>query len=134
MENESNGLNFRSWKSSPEYSVFFIQPDMNSPSLRTLTCSILLSTKQSMWVARNQTLKYIMGLFCKWVFFFFFALQKLKEKAAFRNPDESYTLLIFLISIHVLCFVESKTEQWTRFPSLCGHLSSPKSSPLDSNC
>ena len=107
------------------------------------------------------------------------------------------SLLTFLISTHMLCFVESKTEhvsvhvsvlflgdfmavcwtkktksfgldlswtktksirldfhvqklspmnlismyrnrvQWTRFPGLCGHLvqlSSPKSSPLDSNC
>ena len=103
------------------------------------------------------------------------------------------TLLIFLISTHMLCFGESKTEhvssftcslswlfhvrvlneenrvlwawfpwtkiesvgldfhvqqpspldsismcrnrvQWTRFPGLRGRLSSPKSSPLDSNC
>ena len=103
------------------------------------------------------------------------------------------TLLIFLISTHMLCFVESKIEhvssftcslpwwfhlrvlneenrvlwawfpwtkiesvgldfhvqqpspldsismcrnrvQWTRFPGLRGRLSSPKSSPLDSNC
>lgn len=32
-----------------------------------------------------------MGLFCKWVFF---AVQKLKEKAAFRNPDEFYFKMI----------------------------------------
>ena len=136
MEIESNGLDFRSWKSSPRYSVSFIQhTDMKSPRKNTwmkLTCSVLLSTKQSMWVeiknfflyctlsniykyffifisrharkkfellekhkdyveraqafhkkedtlrvsvlasclAGNQTLKYIMGLFCKWVFFF----------------------------------------------------------------
>ena len=76
--------------------------------------------------------------------FFFFALQKLKEKAAFRNPDEFYTLLIFLISTHMLCFVESKTEHvsvlflgdfmcWTKkieYSELDHH--EQKSSPLDS--
>ena len=54
----------------------------------TLRVSVLASC-----LAGNQTLKYIMGLFCKWVFFFF-ALQKLMEKVAIRNPDEFYFKMI----------------------------------------
>ena len=38
-------------RSSPKNLVFFVQhTDMKSPRKRTLTCSVLLSTKQSMRV------------------------------------------------------------------------------------
>ena len=172
MEIESNGLGFCTWKSSLTNLIFVHgnraqSTRFSSFSTRTwnhqgredvneLTCSVLLSTKQSMWVeikdfflyctlsniykyffifisrharkkfglfekhkdyveraqafhkmedtlrvsvlasclAGNQTLKYIMGFFCKWIFFFFFALQKLMEKVAIRNPDEFYFKMI----------------------------------------